>query len=94
MAELDCVRAWLPQDPPLASEPSSSLPRWWWRTRAVIRGGVEDPVTGGVGPHVTIHGLRGHRHDAAVRHEAPFPIGYPCSVYINLSIGLLLRHAA
>ena len=77
---------------PLASEASSSLPRGWWRTGTVIRGGVEDPVTCRVRPHVSVHGLRGHGHDAAVRHESPLPIGYPCPRCVDLSLGLL--HAA
>ena len=77
---------------PLASEASSSLPRGWWRTSTVMRGGVEDPVAGGVGPHVSVHGLRGHGHDAAVRHESPLPIRYPCPGCVDLSLGLL--HAA
>ena len=59
---------------PLASKASSPLPRGWWGTSTVIRGGVEDPVAGRVGPHVSVHGLLGNRHDPAVRHVAPLPL--------------------
>ena len=98
MAELDCVRAWLPRDPPLASEASSSLPRWWRWTRAVIRGGVEDPVTSRVGPDVTIHDVLGYRNNTTVSHVAPFKFPFSWVIchstwHLSGSVGLGFIHA-